>query len=183
MSSNIKVQRICKHCNAEFTAKTTKTKYCSHKCNKSAYKAKKRAEKISTSNKEVLQIKKQPIEDVKAKEFLTAKDTATLLGFSLRTVYRLIDNGTIEAVNLGERLTRIKLSSLYQLLEQPKPVLSLNKTLEVDISECYNIGEVQQKFNISEKTLFDLIKREQIPKIKKGKFTYIPKQLIENLLT
>lgn len=41
MSSKIEVQRICQYCKKEFTARTTVTKYCSHKCNQRAYKAKK----------------------------------------------------------------------------------------------------------------------------------------------
>ena len=46
MSSKIEVQRICQYCEQEFTARTTVTKYCSHKCGQRAYKARKRAETI-----------------------------------------------------------------------------------------------------------------------------------------
>lgn len=181
MSSNIRLQRVCQHCNNEFTAKTTVTKYCSDSCAKKAYKARKRAEKVKQSNKETLEVIKKPIEDLKAKEFLTAQDAATLLGFSLRTVYRLIDKGTIQAVNLGERLTRIKRNSLYHLLEQhkPKPI----QVKELKIADCYYIGEIQEKFNIAEKTLYNLIEREKIPKVQKGKFCYVPKHQIEKLLS
>jgi endogenous inhibitor of DNA gyrase (YacG/DUF329 family) len=58
MSSNIQVQRICQHCGKEFTARTTKTLYCSHRCNSADYKAKVRAGKIGISNKEPQVIKK-----------------------------------------------------------------------------------------------------------------------------
>lgn len=116
MSSNIKVQRICQHCGNEFTARTTVTKYCSDICAKRAYKARKRTEKIETSNKETIQIKTQPLETLKAKEFLTVRDVATLLGCSVRTTYRLIDNSTLKAVNLAERMTRIKRSEVNKLL-------------------------------------------------------------------
>ena len=61
MSSNIKVQRICQHCGKEFTARTTITLYCSHRCNSAAYKAKQRAERVEQSNKETQRIKTQPI--------------------------------------------------------------------------------------------------------------------------
>ena len=71
MSSNIQVQRICQHCGTEFTARTTVTKYCSHRCGSLANKAKKRAEKVQKSNSETKQIKTKPIEELKAKEFLT----------------------------------------------------------------------------------------------------------------
>ena len=116
MSSNIKVQRICQYCNNEFTALTTVTKYCSDNCAKRAYKDRVRAEKIESSKKETTKILTQPIEILKAKEFLNVRETAILLGCSVRTVYRLIDKRIIKAVNLGERITRIKRSDLNNLL-------------------------------------------------------------------
>ena len=116
MSSNIKVQRICQHCGNEFTARTTTTKYCSHKCNSADYKAKLRAAKVEESNKRTKQIINFSIEELKAKEFLSVRDVATLLGCSVRTTYRLIDNGTLKAVNLSERITRIKRSELNKIL-------------------------------------------------------------------
>lgn len=116
MSSNVKVQRICQLCGNEFTARTTVTQYCSDICAKRAYKARKRAEKVQQSNKETQHIKNLPIEELKAKEFLTVRDVSILIGCSLRTTYRLIDTGTLKAVNLGERITRIKRSDLNSLI-------------------------------------------------------------------
>ena len=117
MSSNMFIQRICEHCSKEFTARTTVTKFCSEACAKRAYKERKRAEKIKQSDSETLLFKNRPIEDLKAKEFLSVKDIA-LLGCSTRTAYRLIDKGKISAVNLAERLTRVKRSELNKIMEQ-----------------------------------------------------------------
>ena len=118
MSSNIFIQRICEHCSKEFTARTTVTKFCSDACAKRAYKARKRVEKVEKSITETLLIKNKPIEDIKAKEFLSVKDIALLLGCSTRTAYRLIDSGKVRAVNLSERLTRVKRSELNKIMEQ-----------------------------------------------------------------
>jgi excisionase family DNA binding protein len=118
MSSNIFIQRICDHCSKEFTARTTVTKFCSNPCAKRAYKARKQAEKIKQSDSETLLIKNKPIEDLKAKEFLSVKDIALLLGCSTRTAYRLIDSGKLNAVNLSERLTRVKRAELNKLMEK-----------------------------------------------------------------
>ncbi len=115
MSSNIEIQRICEYCNKEFTAQTTTTRYCSHKCNSRHYKAKVKQVKIDNSNKETLKKTLFPLEQLKAKEFLTVKDVATLLNCSTKTVYRQIENGNIDAINLGERLTRIKRSTINKL--------------------------------------------------------------------
>ena len=46
MSSNIRITRICEHCGQEFTAKTVKTRYCSHACNRKGYKKVERDNKV-----------------------------------------------------------------------------------------------------------------------------------------
>jgi excisionase family DNA binding protein len=183
MSSNIKVQRICQYCDKEFTARTTVTKYCSHRCGSLGSKARKRAEKVQKSNTETQQIKNKPIEELKAKEFLTVREVAQLLNCSLRTVYYYIENGTIKAVNLGQRITRVKRSEIDKLFEQPQPEQPQPIKVHYNIVDCYTINEVIEKFNISQTTLQNLIKRESIPKIKKGWYAYVPKIIIDKLLS
>ena len=127
MSSNIKVQRICQHCGNEFTARTTTTLYCTHRCNSSAYKAKLRVNKVEQINEETKRIKNQPIEQLKAKAFLSIADTCILIGISRRTVYRMIERGELITGKAGKR-TIIRRSDLEQLLFEkpltvtPKPV-------------------------------------------------------------
>lgn len=187
MSSNIQVQRICQHCGNEFTARTTTTLYCSHRCNSAAYKAKQRAGKVEQSNKETQRIKSEPIEQLKAKAFLSIADTCKLIGISRRTVYRLIERGELITGKAGKR-TIIRRSDLEQLLfEQPRTLAPQpEKQAEqkpFDIAECYNLTEVQSKYSISETALQNLIKRNSIPKIKKGWFAYVPKTVIDKLLS
>jgi len=117
MSSNIEVQRICQHCGNEFTARTTVTQYCGDVCGKRAWKAKKRLEKIEASNKQTQQIKTRPIEELKAKEFLTVREVARLLNCSVRSAYYYIERGNIKAVNLGQRITRVKRSEIDKIFE------------------------------------------------------------------
>ena len=117
MSSKIEVQRVCEHCKHEFTARTTVTKYCSHRCAQRAYKARKRAEKVQRSNTETTRVKQQPVEALKAKEFLTVREVAKLLNCSIRMAYYLIEKGNIKAVNLGQRLTRVKRAEIDKLFE------------------------------------------------------------------
>jgi excisionase family DNA binding protein len=118
MSSNIKIQRVCQYCRNEFIARMTTTRYCGHTCNSRAYKAKERGQKIEASNTETLGIKLKPIEILKAKEFLSVREAAKLLNCSLRTTYRLIDNGTIKALNLSERKTTIRRVDIDNLFSQ-----------------------------------------------------------------
>jgi excisionase family DNA binding protein len=181
MSSNIQIQRVCEFCGNEFTARTTVTKLCSAKCRKANYKAKQRAEKIEKSNSETKRIKNKPIEELKEKEFLSVREVATLLGCSLRTAYRLIDTGTLTGVNLAERMTRVKRSEINKLLEQPR--IPKRTLTQYDISECYSLSEIQNKYGISDKALYDAIKRNELPKLKQGWFTYVPKVLIDKILS
>lgn len=187
MSSNIQVQRICQHCGKEFTARTTTTLYCSLRCNSAAYKQKVRAGKIEQSNKETQRIKNQPIEELKAKAFLSIAETCKLIGISRRTVYRMIKRGELITGKAGKR-TIIRRSDLEQLLfEQPRTVAPQHESqpeqLQFDIADCYNLTEVQNKYGISEKALHEIIKRNSIPKIKKGWFAYVPKTVIDKLLS
>ena len=103
MSTTIEVQRFCEYCSKEFTARTTKTRYCSHTCNSKAYKAAVKNVKVEVNNREVQQIRNKPIEELKAKPFLSIAETCTLLGISRRTVYRMMDRGELNTGKAGKR--------------------------------------------------------------------------------
>ena len=142
---------------------------------------------MEESNKETQRIKNQPIEELKVKEFLTVRDVATLLHCSIRSVYYYIESGNIKAVNLGQRITRVKRSEIDKLFDTPQLVTPQPEKkpnpMQYDISECYNLTEVQNKFGISETALQLLVKRNSIPKIKKGWFAYVPKNIIDKILS
>ena len=185
MSSNIEVKRICRQCGNEFTARTTVTLYCSPKCNKAAYRAERRNEKVEASNTETHRIKSSPIKESHEKEFLTVRDVARLLHCSIRTVYYSIECGKIKAVNFGQRITRVKRSDLDRLFDQPilLPEEIIPEPRKYDVAECFNLSEVINKYGISEKALHVIIKRNRIEKIKVGRFAYVPKELIDKLLS
>ena len=114
MTTKIRVQRICKHCGAEFTARTTVTQYCGDDCAKRAYKVRLRQAKIEKSNAETQEIRKRAAEELQAKDFLSIAETCALLGLSERTVYRLMRNGRIPSTKFGNR-TIIKRTDIEQL--------------------------------------------------------------------
>lgn len=194
MSSNIRIQRICQHCGNEFTARTTTTRYCSKKCNSAAYKDKVKAGKVERSNKETRQIKEQPIKDLKEKEFLTVSEVSTLINCSRQNVYKLINSGKLKATNLLEKKTIVRRADLDELFtempeakkipEQQKQDLNKWKHAgQFDFTDCYTMTEATEKYNISETALNALIKREGIPKIKKGWYAYVPKPIIDEYLS
>lgn len=118
MSSNIQVQRICEHCGSEFTARTTVTRFCGDVCAKRAYKVRLKNQKVQRSNEETKAVIQKPIQELNSKQILTAKEVASLLNCSLRTVYYQIESGNIKAVNFGQRLTRIRRSEIERVFDQ-----------------------------------------------------------------
>jgi excisionase family DNA binding protein len=180
MSSNIEIQRICQYCNKDFIAKTTVTRYCSDDCAKRAYKARKRAEKIGVSVAETQLIRQRPIEDLKAREFLTVIQVSKLIGCSKQNVYKLINTGKLKATNILIKKTIVKRSEIDKLFESKEKSKPINlKPLE--IAECYTISEVQEKFKVSQSALQNIMKRNNIQKIQKGKFVYVPKVIINDI--
>lgn len=115
MSSNIRIVKVCQYCNMEFEARKTTSKTCTDYCAKMYYKQRKRAAKIDAAIVETKALKLKPFEDIKAKEFLTVSDTAKLINCSRQTVYTLINNGTIKAVNLAIKKTLIKRSEIDKM--------------------------------------------------------------------
>lgn len=184
MSSNIRVQRICQHCNNEFTARTTVTKYCGDVCSKRAYKARMRAAKIKRSNNETNKTRTQPIEQLKAKEFLTVPEVAKLLGCSVRSVYYFIQKGKISAINLGERMTRVQRTEIDKLFQDnSKAPIKEPEPKKYEVEECYTLKEVQEKYGVGEATVQQIIKRFNIPRMKLGWYAYVPKEMIDKILT
>lgn len=184
MSSNISVYRICGFCGSEFLAKKTTTKYCSLKCASKDYKRRLKNQKIESSNLQRIKIKNQPLIDLKDKEFLNVKQLALLLGFSVKTVYCLINTKRINAYNFSERKTLIRRCDIDALFEKPQigfeiVLRPIELRKQAEIKDCYTITEIQKKFNISSGTLYNLIKRNSISKFSQGKFTYVAKKDIE----
>src|SRR5260221_5475943 len=117
MSSNIRIQRICQQCRKEFEAKTTTTKFCSHKCASRANKANVKALKIELSNKETRRIKNKAIDELRAKDFLSISETCQLLGISRLTIWRAINTNKINSAKIGKRVI-IRRSEVDNLFKQ-----------------------------------------------------------------
>jgi len=179
MPSNIRVQRICQHCGNEFTAQTTVTKYCGDRCAKRAYKARKKAIKVEASNKETQEIKNKPITEIQAKDFLSIQDVCQLFNVSRTTVWRMMKDGKVQSAKIGKRkfITRDSINALFEPelipIEKEEPVPT-----ELDINDCWTIGEVERLFGVHTKTLYDIILRFEIPKKQVGKYVYVPKDRI-----
>ena len=118
MASNMKRIKTCEFCGNEFTARTTVTRYCSHKCNQRHYKQIKREEKISkvkVDESKIIAVDKQMnYDELNIKQFLSIKEACFLIGVSERTLYRLMQNDKVKVAKIGRR-TIIKRSEIDKL--------------------------------------------------------------------
>lgn len=179
MSTNIKITRICEFCKNEFTARTTRTRYCSLSCNSRGYKALVRQAKIEESNKRTEIVKNPLLEVVKSKDFLSVNQASALLGISRRTIYRIISRGELDIAKFGTR-TVIRRCDLDTFFTLPLDQSLLRPVQEFPgLENCYTITQIQQKFGISPGALYMIIQRQGISKYAIGKFNYVAKKDID----
>ena len=179
MSSNIEVIRICEHCKRQFTARTTRTRYCSHICNSRGYKSLVRKGKVEKSNNEIVQLLNTDLEKIKPLEFLKITQATLLFGISRSTLYRLVNNGQLDIAKFGKR-TVIRRCDLEAFFAIPVQDVTLKIGQQFPgFDNCYTITEIQQKYNISSGALYLLIQRQGIVKYSVGKFTCVAKQDID----
>lgn len=179
MSTNMKITRICEFCKNEFTARTTRTRYCSLSCNSKSYKALVRQAKITESNKQTEITKNPLLEVVKTKDFLSINQASVLLGISRRTIYRIIARGELNIAKFGTR-TVIQRCDLDTFFSLPLDQSLLQPVQEFPgLENCYTITQIQQKFGISPGALYMLIQRQGIAKYAVGKYNYVAKKDID----
>ncbi len=123
-ASTFKIFKQCQHCGNMFEAQKVSTACCSHKCSSARYKLKKRLEikgEIEATQNETKSIRPKATAVNKAllkdKEFLTAKELSTLFGCNVKTVYAMIQKGTIKASALSPRKTLIKRTDIDKIFE------------------------------------------------------------------
>ncbi len=179
MSSKIEITRICECCKNEFTARTTKTLYCSLKCSSRAYKSRTRQSKIDQSNKETEKAKNPNLEVIKTKDYIDVKMAGNLFGISRRTIYRLIERGELDIAKFGTRtvLRRCDLDAFFSIPFEESMLRPVQEFPGLD--KCYTITQIQQKFRISPAALYLLIQRHGITKYAVGKFNYVAKKDID----
>jgi excisionase family DNA binding protein len=119
MSSNIKVNKICIDCGEIYIAKTTVTKYCSHKCASRAYKKRKKKEKLKEFEKKELTIIPQLLKNpnLADRSILSIEETCIFIGISKPTFYRISKSGQLQTTKIGRRVfvTRNEIKRLFNI--------------------------------------------------------------------
>ena len=112
MSSNIRIKKICQHCNKVFTAKTTVTKFCSDACAKANYKKRLKEQKIDVSRNATM---RQLVSDNanhaemnnsinQSKEIISLLELCAITGLSKSTFYRLMKDKKFPRLKVRQRL-------------------------------------------------------------------------------
>ena len=109
MSSNIRITKCCVYCGQEFTAKTIRTRYCSHVCNQRGYKKAKRDKKLGAAKAiirvEPLNLKHDPVnwEELTRKPFLTVSEACLVVNVRVETLRRRIKKGSVKTSRIGKK--------------------------------------------------------------------------------
>jgi excisionase family DNA binding protein len=108
MSSNMRLNKVCRHCQQEFIAKTMLTRYCSHTCNRKVYKQTKREEKLKSviddvSDQQTVSLAAISWHTLEEKPLLNLKEAAQLLNISPLTLRRWPKEGKISSKRKGKK--------------------------------------------------------------------------------
>src|SRR5579871_6364615 len=109
MSSNIRITRVCEHCRQEFTAKTVRTRYCSHACNRRGYKKGERDKKLSNAKVRIrvepLNLRHDPVnwDELTRKPYLTVSEACLVLNVRVETLRRWIKGGIVRTNRVGKK--------------------------------------------------------------------------------
>ena len=176
MSSNFNMQKPCEQCGKLFVAKTSVTRFCSSKCNNKNLKLRKRGSSVIQGQKVTKHRASHTLEELTSVEFLTVKDAAKLMAASPRIIRGLIRSGRLKATNLSVRKTIIARKDIDAFFDLPDG----RSGKSVHPNYC-KMAEAATVFGISESALFEVIKRNNIPKFKEGKYTYVAKSDLEKV--
>mgnify|MGYP000908847896 FL=1 len=174
-----KIQKQCAVCGQPFVPKTVDSVYCSKTCGNAAYREKKRQKRKEEEKQAV--VAKIPDDRL----YISVPEAIALFGVAKSTLYRLIRQKRIPAINLGARLVRIDraaIEEMFPIRQTPlkKEKLTI-KLYSLEPQDCYTIGEIAKKFGISDSTVYKHIRKYSIPTRQIGNYVYAPKTEIDNL--
>lgn len=173
-----KTQRNCPICGTAFTPKTINSRYCSEQCSRKAYKRKVAEEK----RQQELDAIAESVSD--NRPYISVPEAIAIYGVAKSTLYRLIRQGHIPAINLGTRLLRIdrhKLESFFPLRREQKGAEPEPMLFDLSIENCYTISEISEKYGISQTAVTKHIRKYGIPMRHQDNRIYVPKTEIHKL--
>lgn len=178
-TAKYKIERRCEVCGKVFMAPTLDSKYCCKNCGNIAYRRRKNEERAMIAMKSIA----DSVEN--DREYISVKEAISMFNVSRNSIYRLIRNGRLHCINLGERMMRIDIKEMDEYFpKRPfdvKRIKPLPKLYNMEPENCYTIGEIAKKFKIDECTVYLHIRKYSIPTRQIGNYVYAPKVEIDTL--
>lgn len=175
-----KIEKQCGICGKPFSPKTVNSVYCSKNCSDIAYRKKKVLQKKEGQQQAVT-------DKITADRlYISVPEAFVLFGIAKSTLYRLIRQKKIPAINLGTRLVRIDRAAIEQMfpIRKTTPITKEKQTAKLyslEPNDCYTIGEIAKRFGISDSSVYKHIRKFSIPTRQIGKYVYAPKSEIDNI--
>ena len=167
-ATKIKIKKVCEWCGQEFYAQKITTRFCCKRCNEHAYKAKLRRTQVAEA---IHRTESKSMDEMKGKEYLSIRETAVILGITVRATYNLIYRGQLKASKLSPRMTIIQKASIQEMLDSYSYAKAPKKKDE-PITEFYTTTEIKEKFGVSNSWIFKVGKEKNIPKVFRMGNTY-----------
>lgn len=174
------IKKLCDYCGKEFQASRQDTLYCSHSCNRKAYRETKRKEVVALT--ETLVSKKQiekTVVSLSDREYLSISEVAALTGVSRWTIYRYAANGIIPAKRISQRTTLIRKKDIESLFDEVEPYEVLLTGERKPIDEWYTLDDITEKYGLLRHRIRKIINTEGITTKKDGTRTLIAKGKID----
>lgn len=174
------IRKLCACCGKEFQASRQDTLYCSHDCNRKAYRETKRKEVI-TLTKTLVSKKKieQAVVDLSNREYLSISEAARLLGWCKQSVYNYCHKGIIPAKRISQRTTLIRRKDIESLFDEIEPYEILTTGERKPIDDWYTLDDITEKYGLLRHRIRKIINAEEIPTKKDGTRTLIAKGKID----
>lgn len=175
--SKLQIPKVCAYCGNVFLAKTVKTGYCSHQCASSANNDKRKTER----RQKVLDIIK-----ASGTEYITITEALKIFTTSRSTIRRLVKSKEIHFIKTSPKRLFVSvcdLETLFPLREKPQ-VANVQKTADLfnmSPEQCYTIGEISRRFNVTESSVYKHIRQFSVPIRQIGNYVYAPKAEIDRL--
>ncbi len=176
-----KIRKICEQCEKPFDADRISTKYCSHECNRTAYKANRRQQAVKLSEELTAKKNSEALRtDFDQRAYLGISEAAKLLGVSRWSVYRYVSSGMLPATRITKRTTRIKKVELETFIDNASRYeIQKQYQEQKPIADWYTLEEITLKYGIKYRQVRKIINSESIPERKNGRFTLVAKNPVD----
>ena len=166
--------RKCKFCGKEFVARSGMQKYCCEECQSKAKEARKKRQQNFINAIE-------PVIGLQHQEYLTFAKAAILMGCSRQYVYKLVNEGKLEASRISSRMAFVRKADIEKMLagnpyhrvlptSRPKKVKEpVTKSVKTKNGKSLSMSEDVQQGN----EVLDYISAEEVMALYKVKKTWL----------